>query len=90
MFGRAAITLGIGPHFSCSIIVYADDILLLALSATTLQQLLHVHETELACLDMAINVGKSACMRIGSRYNVKCMNISNVNSREILWSDKMN
>jgi len=25
---------------------------------------------------MAVNVGKSACMRIGSRHNVKCMNIS--------------
>ena len=38
---------------------------------------------------MAINVGKSACMRIGSRYNVKCMNISTFNSREILRCDKI-
>ena len=28
-------------------------------------------------------------MQIGSRYNVKCMNISTLNSREILWSDKI-
>ena len=83
---------GIGCYvkFICfNIILYADDILLLAPSVTALQQLLHVCETELACLDMAINVGKSACMRIGSRYNVKCMNISTLNSREILWCDKI-
>jgi len=38
---------------------------------------------------MAINVGKSACMPIGWRYNVKCINISTLNSREILWCDKI-
>ena len=32
-------------------------------------------------LDMAINVGKSACMRIGVRHNVKCMNISTADGR---------
>jgi len=37
---------------------------------------------------MAINVGKSACMRIGSRHNVKCMNISTVNSGELVWCEK--
>jgi len=58
-------------------------------SVTALQQLLRVCETELACLDMAINVGKSACIRIGARHNVKCMNISTVNFREILWCDKI-
>jgi len=73
---------------SCSIILYADDILLRAPSVTALQQLLHVCETERACLDMAINVGKSTCMRIGSRHNVKCMNISTLNSHEILGCDK--
>jgi len=38
---------------------------------------------------MAINVGKSACMRIGVRHHVKCMNISTANGREILWCDKI-
>jgi len=28
-------------------------------------------------------------MRIGSRHIVKCMNISTLNSREILWCDKI-
>jgi len=40
-------------------------------------------------VDMAINIGKSACMRIASRQNVKCMNIRTVNSHEILWCDKI-
>jgi len=34
---------------------------------------------------MAINVGKSACMRSGSLHNVKCANIRTDNSFEILW-----
>jgi len=38
---------------------------------------------------MAINVGKSACMRIGSRHNVKCLNISTVNSGELVWCEKI-
>jgi len=58
-------------------------------SVTALQQLLHACETELTCLHMAINVGKSMCMRIGSRHNVNCVNIRTVTSREILWCDKI-
>jgi len=38
------------------IIVYAGDILLLALSVTALQQLLYACEVELDLLDMTINV----------------------------------
>ena len=38
------------------IILYADDILLIAPSATMLENLLHKCETELNWLDMAINI----------------------------------
>lgn len=76
--------------FICvSVILYADDILLIAPSVTALQQLLYVCEAELAWLDMAINVGKSACMRIGVRHSAKCMNIRTVDGREISWCDKI-
>jgi len=34
---------------------------------------------------MPINVGKSTCIRNGSRHNVKCANIRTDNSFEILW-----
>jgi len=83
---------GIGCYvkFVCvSVILYADDILLIAPSVTALQQLLYVCEAKLGLLDMAINVGKSTCMRIGARHNVKCMNISTADGREILWYDKI-
>ena len=49
-----------------SILLYADDILLVAPSVTSLQQLLRLCEQELARLDMPINVKKSACMRVGA------------------------
>ena len=57
------------------IILYADDILLLAPSVTQLERLLRKCE-ELSYLDMAINVKKSACVRVGPRYNVSCREIT--------------
>jgi len=53
------------------IILYADDILLLPPSVTKLERLLMKCEEELSYLDMAINVKKSACLRVGPRYNVR-------------------
>jgi len=60
---------------SVSIVLYADDILLLSPSVTGLQQLLHVCEQELDLLDMPINVAKSACLRIGPRSDKKYCNL---------------
>jgi len=48
-----------------SIVMYADDILLLSPSITALQDLLHVCENVLNFLDLYINPKKSVCMRIG-------------------------
>ena len=42
-----------------SILLYADDILLIAPSVTALQKLLLVCDHELSCLDMSINEKKS-------------------------------
>jgi len=62
---------------SClSIILYADDILLLAPSVESLQKLVTIFATELASLDMSINGDKSVCMRIGPRFNKHCANMS--------------
>jgi len=49
------------------IILYADYILLIALSVTMLENLLHKCETELNWLVMSINIKKSCCLRIGPR-----------------------
>jgi len=45
-------------YFCMSILLYADDILLIAPSVTSLQQLMHLCEQELARLDMPLNVKK--------------------------------
>jgi len=75
------------------IILYADDILLLAPSITQLERLLRKCKEELSYLDMVINVKKSACFRVGPRYNVRCReittstgnSISRVNQMRYLW-----
>jgi len=61
--------------YCTAIFLYADDVILLAPSVSTLQTLVNICELELVDLDMAINVKKSACMRFGSRYKNTCANI---------------
>jgi Reverse transcriptase (RNA-dependent DNA polymerase) len=58
------------------IVLYADDILLLAPSLSELQVSFNLCELELSWLYMSINVKKSCCMRIGNRFNIKCSNIT--------------
>jgi hypothetical protein len=58
------------------IILYADDIVLLAQSVGELQHILSVCERELSWLDMNINSKKSCCIRIGPRCNIECKNIT--------------
>jgi len=52
------------------------DILLIASSVTILENLLHNCETELNWLDMAINIKKSCCLRIGRRADAVCSDIT--------------
>lgn len=82
--------IGCYIHNECfSIILYADDIILLSPSVSSLQQLLHVCELELQYLDMAINAKKTACMRIGPRFKAECVNIVTNDGRELKWVDKI-
>jgi len=60
-----------------SILMYADDILLLAPSVSSLQNLLTLCEIELLNIDMCLNVRKSVCTRIGPRYKQTCRNLVN-------------
>ena len=57
------------------IVLYADDIIILAPTVTELQRLLIECEQELKWLDMSINVKKSCCLRIGPNMDAKCANI---------------
>ena len=67
--------------------MYAGDILLLAPSVSSLQNLLCICDNELLNLDMCLNVMESMCTRISPRYKLKCSNLVTNNGREILRVD---
>jgi len=67
------------------IVLHADDILLIALSISELEKLLHICEGELDLLDMTVNFKKSGCMRIGQRYDANCANIVSSTGQVISW-----
>jgi len=69
------------------LLMYADDIVLLAPSISALQDLLHICEVELAWLDMSLNTSKSIGMRIGPRHKHKCCELTTMDRHEILWLD---
>jgi hypothetical protein len=71
----------------CSIFLYADDILLVALTVTALQLILNACETELNYLDIRVNVKKSACIRFGPRYDARCSEIVSSFGGPIRWVD---
>jgi len=75
--------------FCLSIILYADDMLLLAPSVEALQQLVLICECELKELDLSINIKKSFCVRIGSRHEVICGEIITSCGHLLLWVDKV-
>jgi len=69
------------------IIIYADDIFLIALAVSALEasSLLRACEIELQFLDMSINVRKSSCIQIGHRYNVTCASVTTCHDQPLLW-----
>jgi len=67
------------------VILYADNILILAPSITGLERMLHACERELHCLDMAINFKKTCCMRIGPRCDINCAKIVNLTGKDLPW-----
>src|SRR6266496_3387239 len=50
--------------------MYADDLVLLAISITDMMIMLKICKDELSWLDMRLNVGKSCALRVGERWNV--------------------
>lgn len=68
-----------------SIILYADDIILISRSVQALQSLLEVCERELCYLDMSINIKKSCCMRIGPRHVKPCSAIMTLSGDILPW-----
>ena len=74
-------------HFGTYIVLYADDILLLAPSVAVLQMLLDACEEELNSIDIVINIKKSICMRIGSRNDKMCAKMCD--GGELPWVDEI-
>lgn len=60
----------------CQYSLYADDILLIALSFSALQSSMTVCEEELILLDMQLNIQKSMCIRFGARFRVPCKSLA--------------
>jgi len=73
------------PNCNLCIILYADDILLLAPTVTALENLLHDCECEIRNLDMQINFKKSSCVRIGPRHDVSCASVVSLSGQMIPW-----
>lgn len=59
-----------GAYFGC--FMYADDIVLLSQSVTTMQKMLNLCCKIANLLDFKFNVRKTAVIRIGSRFKEKC------------------
>lgn len=68
-----------------NIVLYADDILLIAPSISGLQKLLTLCETMLTELDMVLNLTKTVCMRIGVRYKDACSAITSLSGNPLSW-----
>jgi len=71
------------------VVLYADDILLLAPSVVTLQKLLCVCEQEFDSIDMSVNVKKSCCLRIGARHNKHCSEVNTMDGQKPAWVDEV-
>jgi hypothetical protein len=67
------------------IIIYADDIILIAPSLCELQKLLYKCEQELNWLGMLINAKKSCCMRVGPRCDAVCASLITTNGQKLPW-----
>ena len=72
-----------------SILLYADDIILISPSVVSLQKLLFVCELELNWLDMTVNPRKSVCLRIGPRFKAQCQTIITADGCQLKYADSI-
>ena len=82
---------GLGCHikYVCfNSYMYADDLLLLSISVCDLQKMVNLCNDELVSIDMRINTGKSACLRIGPPFNKFVSNIT-INNCCIQWINEI-
>ena len=71
-----SLKVGCHIHFiNFNSMMYADDLILLAISLEDLQEMINVCSEEFIKLDMKPNAKKSCCMRVGKRFNSKVNDI---------------
>jgi hypothetical protein len=66
------------------ILMYADDIILMAGSVTELQLMINLCAEELDAIDMMINAKKTMCIRIGRRYKSYCVKLG-IGMQPLMW-----
>jgi hypothetical protein len=81
--------LGCFVNKKCSnSLMYADDLVLLSISITDLQNMLNICHLELMKLNLPINISKSHCIRLGPRFRSPCNEIT-INNNVIPWVNKI-
>jgi hypothetical protein len=82
-------SLGCHIHYICfNAFLYADDLLLLALTVSDLQAMINICKVELDWLDMTFNAKKSGCIRIGPHFNRSVSKVC-IDSESIEWSENL-
>ena len=71
-----------------SVLLYADDIVLMCASLSGLQLMINCCIDELNCLDLSINVKKCSTLRVGSNFSSECTNLS-INGVVLDWSSQL-
>ena len=75
-------------HYCLNSFMFADDLVLLTISISDLNDMIAICKVELDWLDMKVNVLKSDCIRVGPRYNIThCIIL--LGQDRINWSDEI-
>jgi hypothetical protein len=67
--------------------MYADDLVVLSISVTDMQNLVSLCQESFNKLDLPINTKKSHCLRIGPRFKSRCCDIY-INDQPLSWVDE--
>ena len=69
-------------------IMFADDLILLAISLRDLQAMVGLCVEELDLLDLKVNLKKSMCLRIGKRHNEQISQVV-INNQALEWKQEI-
>ena len=76
-------------HYCLNSFMFANDLILLTISISDLNDMIAICKVELDWLDMRINVLKSDCIRVGPRFNVTVGVLIKIGNNIINWSSEI-